>query len=535
MPEEERADNSATKSKTLETKADVKLIHNKDYAAYSLRLETHHQGMELWGSITPKQKGDIFRETDLIKLFKELELTGDIDRENMKIFCSKACLNQPMADVVLMRGREPQKGKDEHIDFLALPFSETPRYEKDVYGNIDYHKAHLFENVSKGQLIGESKPPGDGIPGESVTGDIIPASRGLPLDSHPKAGLNVRMSQQDGIYRYYAEIAGMILKTERDISVTDKYNVNDDAGMATGNIDFAGDVTITGNVQNEFNVKAGKSLIIKGTIGGHCFIESGGDMAIGGMTSNGQGRIICGGNLTAKYLDGITVESRGNITIKNEIVNCRVKSEGAIDVNQGSIIGGRYTALGGIDAKELGSEGGVKTALTAGVSFIAESKKKEVHKRLDPITREIEFLSKKLEPVMKNPKAMLALNHHEKERIKEQAKRFSELTPEQEKYKKMLEDIKKETDALANPMINARKCLERGVEITIGGITERISLRRVSPLTILRNSRRNELRFTSLHMLTEKAKEIERKIAQEEIEEERRQALKAKEEEDEEI
>lgn len=533
MPEEKKAENSANQ-KRLETKADVKVIHNKDYAAYSLRLETHHQGMELWGTITPKQKGDIIRETDLITLFKELELSGETDRENMKIFCAKACLNQPMTDIILMRGREPQKGKDEHIDFLALPFAEKPRYEKDAYGNINYHNAHLFENVLKGQLVGESKPPEEGIPGQSVTGDVIPATKGLTLENPPKAGANVRMQKENNIYKYYAEIDGMILKSEREISVTDKYTVNDDAGMGTGDINFAGDVTVTGNVQNEFDVKAGKTLTVKGAIGGKCIIESGGDMTIGGMTSNGLGKIICGGNLTARYLDGISIECRGNISVKNEIVNCRVKCEGFIDVNQGSIIGGKYTALGGFDAKELGSEGGVKTILIAGVSFIAESKKKEVHKRLDPITREIEFLSKKLEPVMKNPKAMLALNHHEKERIKDQAKRFSELTPQQEEYKKMLEEIRKETDALANPMICARKTIERGVEITIGGITERISIRQVSPVTVLRNSRKSALRFTSLHQLTEKAKEIEKKIAQEEIEEEKRKALQG-EEEDEEI
>jgi len=512
------------KGKRLEAKADVKVLLNKSYEQYSLTLETHLQGMELWGSITPKGKGDIIRETDLIRLFKELELTGDINRQNLKNFCAMACLGQPVEDLPIMYGTEPEKGKDEWVEFFALPTSNKPREQTDSRGNVDHHNLRLFENVKEGQLIGQTRPPLDGIPGHSVTGEPILAAKGLPFDIKPRAGANVKTEKSNDGFRFYSEIAGRIIFEMNEISITDKYVVKDDVGVATGHVDFVGDVIVGGNVISGFNVKAGKTLTIKGAVGQKCVIESGGEMTIGGMSGDGYGKILCGGNLNARYLDAVTVEARGNILVKNEIVNSRVKCGGYIDVNLGSIIGGRVTALCGIEAKGIGSEAHVKTQITVGVCYIIEAKKKEIRKLLDPISREIEFISKKLAPAMKNPKAMLSFSQEDRDRIRALAKKFSELTPEQEKLKLKLAELRKEADSKANPMVNGRQVIESGVEITIGELTERISSRIIRPTTVLRHSKKNCLRFASKHALTEKARDIERKIASEEEEAARREA-----------
>ena len=125
------------------------------------------------------------------------------------------------------------------------------------------------------------------------------------------------------------------------------------------------------------------------------------------MTGGETGRLICGGTLQARYINDAYVECKGDLRVKNEIVNCNVKCGGMIDVNLGSIVGGSCMALTGIEAKGLGSDAGVKTRLTCGVCYMALAKMEAIHAELDPMRKEVETLSKKLEPLIKNPKAML--------------------------------------------------------------------------------------------------------------------------------
>ena len=156
------------------------------------------------------------------------------------------------------------------------------------------------------------------------------------------------------------------------------------------------------------------------------------------------------------------------------------------------------------------------------------AKIEELEGQLDPIAREIEFIGKKLEPVIKNPKAMLSLNQADKDRIKEMAMRFRELTPLQTELQQKLEKLRKDMEERANPLIIARSELLKGVELIIGGIREKLPHDIKRPLTVLKHSKKNLLRFTSKHNIEEKAFVIEAKLLQDEIEEEKRKAIQEK-------
>ena len=519
MPDEK--EDISSKSKMLETKADVKLLYETETPLYKLHLEIRHRGIELWGNIKPSQKGDIIREKDLLNIFKEHNVSGEIERENFKMFCAKACLGHVQENVLLIKGVEPQKGRDEWIEFLVRPSTDKPRYVKDEHGNIDYANLHLFDNAMPGQLICQTRPPEDGIPGISVTGEPIQAPRGLPLEPLPKEGTDIRMEKETNCCKYFARMPGRVVYENNSIAITDKYVVDSDVDLNVGHIDFVGHVEIKGDVVNDFNVKAGKSLTVKGNIG-VCHIESGGDITIGGMSGDERGTIKCGGNLAARYLNSAIIECKGNISVKNEIVNCKVKCGGIIDVNLGAIVGGECTALAGIEARIIGSEIGVKTKLICGVCYIAEEKKKKIHDELDPATEQIEKISKRLDPVLKNPRVLLGLSQKDRDSIKELAEKFQELLPIQAKLRKELEEIEKDVETRANRIICSRKSIERGVDITLATTSE-VILRSIDrPVTIVRNSRNGSLRVIPKHPVTDNARQIDKDLIKQEDEDERR-------------
>lgn len=528
MPEETVQPGQGS-AKRLETVGDVKVLYDDDSPARRIVLESRLQGMELSISITPHGKGNIISTAEVIGLFEKLNLDGTLDKEALENACTTACAGEKVKEISILHGEPSTKGKDEWVELMVLSTSAKPRYHKDEYGNINYHNLYLFENVQKDQLIALSRPAEPGAPGRSITGTRLDAPRGLPLDNPPAAGTNVKLEKENGVLRYYAQIPGRVTFEMNTISVSDQYIIAGDVGNATGDIDFVGEVIIGGSVSDDFNVRAGKTLTIKGAIGGKCAIESAGDMTIGGgMSSNGSGTIRCGGDLNARYLDGVNVECRKNVFVKNEIVNCNIKSGGTIKVDIGSIVGGQYLALRGIEAKGIGSDSGVRTVLAVGICYITEAKIEELEAQIDPIAREIEFISKKLEPVIKNPKAMMGLSPADKERIKEMAMRFRELTPQQSELQKKLEVLRKDMEERANPLITARAEILKGAELIIGGVREKLQHDVKRPVTVLKHSKKNLLRFTSRHNLEEKAFVIEAKLLQEELEEEKRKAIQEK-------
>jgi len=137
----------------------------------------------------------------------------------------------------------------------------------------------------------------------------------------------------------------------------------------------------------------------------------------------------------------------------------------------------------------------------------------------------LEKIGKKLEPLIKNPKAVLSLNASDKQAFREMAQTYNELLPVQKKLKDDLEAIKRDVEMKANPMVNAKKVIEKGVEIFIGPIKEVVDNRIFRPVTIIKHSRRDCFRYLPKHSLQESVREIERKIIHEEEEAAKRAAM----------
>lgn len=123
------------------------------------------------------------------------------------------------------------------------------------------------------------------------------------------------------------------------------YNVFGNVDYGVGNIDFPGDVHITGDVKNGFIVQAKGNIVIDGMVEG-AVIDAGGDIIIRkGVLGDGRAVIKSQRSVNAQFLENCVVYAKDSV-IASSILTANVYSDDQIVVRtgRGTIIGGKLTA-----------------------------------------------------------------------------------------------------------------------------------------------------------------------------------------------
>lgn len=320
----------------------------------------------------------------------------------------------PIRELVVVRGTPPKEGRDGQIQFFYTT-GELPRYTEQDDGSINIHETNIVQTVREGTHLATLVPHVDPLPGKDVYGKLIPVRKVKKVALRP--GKNVRASE-DGL-QFFAQAGGLPILDGDKISVNDLLSIKGDIDYSVGNIDFDGVVEIGGDVDDGFKVKATKNIIIRGMVSA-CNLESGLDIQIqGGCNGKEQATIICGRNIQTKYLNEVTVQSKGDIIVKNEIVNSNIQTLGRVIVKKGSIRGGRIGAKKGIEAFDVGSDIGVRTTLVPGEDFELIEACKGIDERIIKINEEVEGINKMIAPLLKNRELLPKLPDEQRHKIKD--------------------------------------------------------------------------------------------------------------------
>ena len=143
------------------------------------------------------------------------------------------------------------------------------------------------------------------------------------------------------------------MKNDR-IMIQSVYEVSGNVDLATGNIDFRGDVIIHGNVTTGSKIKATGNITIDGTAEG-CTIEAGKDIILrGGMIGGEKASIKAKGNITAKFIEYSTVEAEGAIEASSAM-NSTIVSYDRIFFRgkNATVVGGSVYGCAGIETDGL--------------------------------------------------------------------------------------------------------------------------------------------------------------------------------------
>ncbi len=391
---------------------------------------------------------------------------------------------EPIENFVIARGTPSQEGRDGELKYL-FEMHEGPLYKENKDGSIDIRETNIVHSVEEGTEIAYIIPHIDPVPGKDIYGKLIPARKVARVSLN--AGKNTKVSS-DGLH-FYAEVSGRPL-VESDmvgprISVNEVFYVEGDLDLSVGNIDFNGIVEIGGDVEDGFKIKSTKTVIINGIVGA-CSIEAGLDIEVhGGCNGKEQAKLLCGGQLKARYINEASVRARGDIVIQNEIINSHIETLGRVIVQEkGSIRGGQICAKRGIVSYDIGSDMGVKTVLVPGHDFELREHCKEIESTIIEANNEFIEINKRIAPLLKNKELLPKLPREQREKIKETIEYMQQLKKRKSACNEQKEDLISKALQDAVPEVIVYHHIYQGVLLKIGDSRREISSMLEGPLRL---------------------------------------------------
>jgi len=250
-------------------------------------------------------------------------------------------------------GSKPVDGKSAYIKYEFETDQTKARLREGTDGKIDFKELNIIQNVVEKQLLATKIPPQMGVPGETVTGKMMPAKNGMDI-SLP-LGENVHASTDETTI--LSDINGRVVVVNGKINVEPVLVIESSVSIETGNIIFLGTVIVKGDVEDGFSVKAAGNIEVYGSIA-RAELDAEGDIIIQqGINGKGGGNIRAGKSMWARFIENANIQSGNMVFASDGIINSNIDALNRI-ICQGkraSIVGGKLRASEEINAKILGN------------------------------------------------------------------------------------------------------------------------------------------------------------------------------------
>ncbi len=273
--------------------------------------------------------------------------------------------------VTVAHGQPAVHAESAHIEYHFNTNRGRPYLELE-FGRIDLRELNFIENKYEGDVLATLVPPVSPQDGRTVTGAPVPA-RTDTREVRLEAGENTVLSD-DGTTLYAGMDGNAKLSRGRVVvePVVHVKNVN----YGTGNIDFDGSVVVEKDIADRFVVKAGGDIQVGGGVGRATLIAGGNVLLKRGINGGGEGRIECGGNLFAKFVESSTVLSKKNVLLEEAILHSRVSAwkHCLLNGRRAEVIGSAVIVGGSLWCKKLGSVAEAELHVAVGISpdFVLE-------------------------------------------------------------------------------------------------------------------------------------------------------------------
>ena len=364
---------------------------------------------------------------------------------------------------IAAHGDAPVNGTDARIEKkYDLSHKGRPRIiESD---RVDYKDMNLFVLAKAGQLLAERIPQTRGKEGKDVFGFPAPARNGKPIPL--TVGKNAEIREENKIY---ALIDGQIVEDGKRIGIDPHLSISGSVGVGTGNIDFAGSVQISGNIDAGFIVKATGDIEVSGFVSG-ADVDGRNVFISGGITGQGRGKITAKEDVRAAFAENALVEAGRDIYIADAVLHSTIKAGKKIVVEdrRGLITGGYIAAGEEIRAKVVGNQAFVVTKLVVGVNPAlsqryqkAYQEYKEDKQRLSQITQMLNTFSKiDTSRLPENRVAQIATLTRSQFPLAGKIKR----------EEKLIEELQEELEKMEDGKIRVADIIYPGVSVSVNSI-----------------------------------------------------------------
>ncbi|MFW6288586.1 MAG: DUF342 domain-containing protein [Spirochaetota bacterium] len=302
--------------------------------------------------------------------------------------------------VLVARGEPPVHARSAHVLYHFDPDRGKP-YLVMEFDRINLRELSFIENKEAGDLLAELVPSVDPRDGRTVRGDRVPANREITPVAL-KAGPDTELTPDGLAVRATAD--GNVRLVDGAVVIEPVVSV-ESVNYETGNIHFDGSVVIEKDIADGFVVEAGGDVQVGRGVG-RSTIKAGGNVLLkAGINGNGSGRIECGGNVFAKYIESSAVSCRGNVFAEEAIMHSHVSAwkHCVLNGRRSEVIASNLVVAGSLWCKKLGSFNEAPVFVAMGIdpemlaSFRRAREQLAVSEtRLDEVNRQIAAIDRAL-------------------------------------------------------------------------------------------------------------------------------------------
>ena len=205
----------------------------------------------------PSTSGAQLTDADIKSTLKLQGVNRGIDDAAINDFLKN---REYCTDYVLAKGVMPTNGQDASIEYF---FNTNPNLKPKLNedGSVDFFSLSAISIVNAGDKLATLTREIPGEPGFNVVGDTLPPKEVKKLML--KYGRNIELTDDE--LSIVSTVNGHASLVEGKVFVSDVYEVSD-VDTSTGNIDYAGNVCVLGNIKTGFCGRAEGDVEVRGVV-----------------------------------------------------------------------------------------------------------------------------------------------------------------------------------------------------------------------------------------------------------------------------
>lgn len=307
-------------------------------------------------SLIGKNIHDILTEEGIVYGIKDEVLSEAQD------FVDNGC--RDFNEFVVAEGLAPGEGIDARLEFHIEIGPIAGQILPD--GSIDFRERRIMVPVSKNDLIATKHPAQPGQPGRNIYDEEVDPIGGD--DIKVKASQDAALDEATGEVRATNDGILSVVR-DKEIRVCANQIIEGDVDYEVGNLDSMSCITIQGDVQPGFKVKAVGDIEIAGGVMS-AQVESLANVVVKAGITGQKSTVSAKGDADIHFVERGRLQAGENIVIRKQAYYSRLMAGGNILFESGSKAIGEYLVAGGsIDIGDVGSENAENAILCAGIDY----------------------------------------------------------------------------------------------------------------------------------------------------------------------
>lgn len=416
-------------------------------------------------TVTEPQNGGLDITMDKLKAaIDEKNISYGIFEDSLQSIVEDKRYNE---NICIARWTAPVDGVDGTITYHFDKSTVIAPIE-DEHGTVDYKNLGLVKNTFMGTVIADITMPTEGEPGKDICGKVVRQHVGVPVRVNLGKGTSLT---EDGL-QIIASVDGNLCYVGGAFCVNEELLLKGDVDVASGNIDFIGNIIIKGNVSEGYSVISKKNITINGTVTG-ATLKAEGDISV--KTGIINSTVECKGNIRMGFCENSNVTCDNIVEAQSFVGGEVYAGKEILATGKGVMMGGKYTALENIEAATFGSEGYAKTVITVGNNAILTEEKEDLTRKNAVLEDKFDQLGKILTTLTDLAKAAKLTPEREQMKVEAMKSRF-QIQGEIKRNQLRITEIDRTLELKQNLSVSCRREFLPGVLIRINSFVYQVNV-----------------------------------------------------------